>query len=120
MKSARFLSMVVFAMALAGMNVVNAADNQPSSTGLTPPGGAYQPPWLTGRLGLKPQTPARPGLSYHYDTRSLLIPMDQDDSWRLGFGFNIGGEPKSEALEQGGGLGLQYRGTPGIIFQKKF
>ena len=107
-----------------------AAENQPSSAWLVPPASAdydaFQPPWLSGRLGLKPEPRSRSaaeiasGLRYYSDTRSLLVPMDQDDSWRLGFGLNIGGTPKVDGV-QSGGLGLQPKGSAaGIIIEKKF
>ena len=107
------------------------AGSQPSSATLVPPAGpeddALQPPWLSGRLGLRPQSSrsSRPGLTsglrYYPDTRSLLVPLDDDDSWRVGIGLNIGGTPKIDALQNSGGLGLQYKGSaPGIMLEKKF
>ena len=124
---------VIFgAMGLAASLATSAraADDQPLSAGLVPPASAaydaFQPPWLSGRLGLKPEPSSRSaaeiasGLRYYSDTRSLLVPMDQEDSWRLGFGLNIGGTPKVEGV-QSGGLGLQPKGSAaGIIFEKKF
>jgi hypothetical protein len=107
-----------------------AADDQSSSASLVPPTSAgydtFQPPWLSGRLGLRPQpdrssaTGIASGLRYYSDTRSLLVSLDQDESWRVGIGLNIGGTPKVEGL-QSGGLGLQYKGNaPGIMLEKKF
>ncbi len=127
---ARFLIVALIGLAAILATDAIAAEDQPSSAGLVPPAGAeydsFQPPWLSGRVGLKPERRSRSaaeiasGLRYYSDTRSLLVPMDQEDSWRLGFGFNIGGTPKLDNL-QSGGLGLQPKGSAaGIIFEKKF
>ena len=82
---------------------------------------------LSGKLGLKPQTPSGAGnglelpfgLSYHSGTRGVLVPIDEQSTFGVGIGLNIGGTPKVDS-PAGGGLGLQLKGSPGIIFQKKF
>ncbi len=79
----------------------------------------------SGQLGLKPQSGARNGsglpfgLSYHSEMRGLLVPMDDQNTLGLGIGLNIGGTRNLDSLT-GGGLGLQLKGSPGIIFEKKF
>ena len=80
----------------------------------------------SARLGLRPPVaslrerlaPAY-GLSYHRESKSLLMPLDEKNEWTMGLNFNLNAAPNVEAAPSSG-LNLLPRRTPGLIFQKKF
>jgi hypothetical protein len=59
------------------------------------------------------------GLSYHRESKSLLMPLDEKNEWSLGLNLNLNAVPNVETSPSSG-LNLQPRRTPGLTFQKKF
>lgn len=136
MMHSRWLLIFAVAWLLAYPATYTARADEPPASEAPPP--ALRPPakfdtddirahLLSGQLGLKPQRASGAGngiglpfgLSYHSETRGLLVPMNEENTFGIGIGLNIGATPKLDS-PAGGGLGLQLKGSPGIIFQKKF
>lgn len=61
------------------------------------------------------------GLSYHRESKSLLLPLDQKNAWSMGLNLNLNADGAGSAgTAADSGLTLQPRRTPGFIFNKKF
>jgi hypothetical protein len=58
------------------------------------------------------------GLSYHRESKTLLLPLDEKNEWTMGLNLNLNSVPNVGSPPSG--LNLEPRRTPGFIFQKKF
>ncbi|MBI1988618.1 MAG: hypothetical protein HYS65_02580 [Betaproteobacteria bacterium] len=92
-----------------------SVDYDTSRTRLTP-----------GAFGLKPQSArskediALPfSLNYNREIRSIIMPLDEKNTWDVGVMFNVNTAPGLEPATSPA-LGLQPKRTPGIMLQKKF
>ena len=79
-----------------------------------------------GAFGLKPQSAgskersALPlSLNYNSVNKSVIMPLDEKNSWGLGVMLNAYSAPGLEPTTSPA-LGLQPKRTPGILLQKKF
>lgn len=58
------------------------------------------------------------GLSYHRDSKSLLLQPDDRSDWGVGINLNLNATPMPELAPSG--ISLIPKRTPGLTFQKKF
>ena len=85
----------------------------------------HTPP-TPGAFGLKPQSASSKGrtalplsLNYSSVTKSVIMPLDEKDSWGVGLMLNVYSAPGLEPTTSPA-LGLQPKRTPGLLLQKKF
>jgi hypothetical protein len=78
-------------------------------------------------LGLKPRTGGAKhgidlpfGMNYNWETKILMMPLDQKSEWGVGLNLNLNSAPASLEQSPSSGIGLQPRRTPGVTLQKKF
>lgn len=99
-------------------------------TGLRPPASvdfdAFRERLAPSAIGLKPQSArskediALPfSLNYNREIRSIIMPLDEKNTWDVGVMFNVNSAPGLEPATSPA-LGLQPKRTPGIMLQKKF
>lgn len=100
-----------------------ASENPPVQLKIDP--AAFRGRAGTSSLGLKPPSSlARNnlelpfGMNYSRDTRSLLMPLDEKDSWGIGLNLNLNRQREAEAGANG--LGLQPKRAPGVVIHRKF
>ncbi len=77
-------------------------------------------------FGLKPQSVSSKerialplSLNYNRVNKSVIMPLDEKDSWAVGLLLNVYSAPGLEPATAPA-LGLQPKRTPGILLQKKF
>jgi hypothetical protein len=58
------------------------------------------------------------GLSYHRDSKSLLMQPDEKSDWGIGINLNLNASSLPELAPSG--INLVTKRTPGLTFQKKF
>ena len=58
------------------------------------------------------------GLSYHRDSKSLLMQPDEKSDWGIGINLNLNASSLPELAPSG--INLVPKRTPGLTFQKKF
>jgi len=85
----------------------------------------HTPP-TPGAFGLKPQSASSKerialplSLNYNRVNKSVIMPLDEKDSWGVGLLLNVYSSPGLEPATAPA-LGLQPKRTPGILLQKKF
>lgn len=130
------LLMLLAAGSLAAGSIAFHAQAQSVTTdasplaGLRPPGSVdhdtLHTPSTPSAFGLKPQSasskeritlPLR--LNYSSVTKSVIMPLNEKDSWGVGLLLNVYSAPGLEPTTAPA-LGLQPKRTPGILLQKKF
>lgn len=135
MHISRLLMLLAAGSLAAGSITLHAqaqrADPEASrQAGLRPPASvdfdAFRERLAPGPIGLKPQPGgSREGLalpfslSYRRATRSIMMPLDEKNTWDVGVMFNVNSAPGLEPATSPA-LGLQPKRTPGILLQKKF
>ena len=77
-------------------------------------------------FGLKPQSGSSKeglalpfSLNYSRATKSVMMPLDEKNTWDIGVMLNVNSAPGLEPATAPA-LGLQPKRTPGIMLQKKF
>ena len=135
MHSSRLL-MLLAASSLAAGSIALHAQAQSANAEATSEAGLHPPTSvdldaLRTRLtpspfGLKPQSASSKqgltlpfSLNYSSATRSVMMPLDEKDSWGLGLMLNVYSTPGLEPTTAPA-LGLQPKRTPGLMLQKKF
>ncbi len=58
-------------------------------------------------------------LNYSRETRSVMMPLDEKNTWDVGVMLNVNSAPGLEPATAPA-LGLQPKRTPGILLQKRF
>jgi len=108
----------------------SATPDASSQAGLRPPASvdfdAFHKRLAPSPFGLKPQSGgsmeglALPfSLNYNREIRSIIMPLDEKNTWDVGVMFNVNSAPGLEPASAPA-LGLQPKRTPGIMLQKKF
>ena len=135
MHSSRLL-MLLAAGSLAAGSIALHAQAQSANTDASPQAELHPPAsvdldTLHERLapsafGLRPQSAsgkeglALPfSLNYSRATKSIMMPLDEKNTWDLGVMFNVNSAPGLEPATAPA-LGLQPKRAPGIMLQKKF
>ena len=128
------LLMLLAAGSLAAVSISLPAQAQSANTDassrakLRPPADsdAFRESLAPSPVGLKPQSGgSREGialpfsLNYNREIRSIMMPLDEKNTWDVGVMFNVNTAPGLEPATSPA-LGLQPKRTPGIMLQKKF
>ena len=130
------LLMLLAAGGLAAVSISLHAQAQSANTDvssrarLRPPASAdfnaFRESLAPGPFGLKPQPGgSREGialpfsLNYNREIRSIIMPLDEKNTWDVGVMFNVNTAPGLEPATSPA-LGLQPKRTPGIMLQKRF
>jgi len=130
------LLMLLAAGSLAAVSISLPAQAQSANTDassrakLRPPAradfDAFRESLAPSPFGLKPQPAgSREGialpfsLNYNREIRSIMMPLDEKNTWDVGVMFNVNTAPGLEPATSPA-LGLQPKRTPGIMLQKKF
>lgn len=135
MHNSRLLMLLAASSLIAGTIALHARA-QSANTDASPPTGLRPPAsvdidTLRARLapsafGLKPQSASSKedialpfSLNYSRATKSVMMPLDEKDSWGIGLMLNVNSAPGLEPATAPA-LGLQPKRAPGIMLQKKF
>jgi hypothetical protein len=135
MQNSRLL-MLLAASSLAAGSIALHAQAQSANTDaspqaeLRPPANVdfdtWRAPPAPGAFGLRPQSTSRReglalpfSLNYSRETKSVMMPLDEKNTWGVGVMFNLYSAPGLEPTTAPA-LGLQPKRTPGIMLQKKF
>ena len=130
------LLMLLAASSLAAGSIALHAQAQSANTDASPQAGLRPPAdadldTLRARLapspiGLKPQSGSSKeglalpfSLNYSRATKSVMMPLDEKNTWDVGVMLNVNSTPGLEPATAPA-LGLQPKRTPGIMLQKKF
>ena len=130
------LLMLLAAGSLAAGSIALHAQAQSASTDaspqaqLRPPASVDFDAFRQGQppspFGLKPQSASNKdslalpfNLNYSRETRSVMMPLDEKNTWDVGVMLNVNSAPGLEPATAPA-LGLQPKRTPGIMLQKKF
>ncbi|MEK7231397.1 MAG: hypothetical protein AAB115_05185 [Pseudomonadota bacterium] len=135
MHNSRLLVLLAASSLAAGFIALHA-QAQSANTDASPPA-ELRPPasveldTLRARLtpravGLKPQSASSKegialpfSLNYSRETRSIMMPLDEKNTWDVGVMLNVNPAPGLEPATAPA-LGLQPKRTPGILLQKRF
>ena len=135
MHSSRLLMLLAVSSLVAG-SIAPHAQAQSAATDASPQAGLRPPASddfatlrarpTPGAFGLKPQPASRNeglalpfSLNYSRETRSVMMPLDEKNTWDVGVMFNVNSAPGLEPATAPA-LGLQPKRTPGILLQKRF
>jgi hypothetical protein len=122
-------SLAVGSFALHAQEQSANKDASPDAV-LRPPASAdhdtLHTPLTPSAFGLKPQAASGKervelpfSLNYSSMTKSVVMPLDEKDSWAVGLMLNLSSAPGLEPATAPA-LGLQPKRTPGIMLQKRF
>ena len=57
------------------------------------------------------------GMDYSHETKSLVMPLDDERRWGVGVNLDIGDAKDFNATS---GLGVELKNTPGVVLQHSF
>jgi len=130
------LLMLLAAGSLAAGSIAFHAQAQNVTTDASPQAGLRPPasvdhdtlhtPPTPSAFGLKPQSASSKeraalplSLNYSSMNKSVVMPLDEKDSWGVGLMLNVYSTPGLESTTTPS-LGLQPKRTPGVLLQKRF